>query len=109
MKKMGRLLALLTVLSLLVSIFPAALAETHSFRDDIPTIDTVPTTITLPSEFELCKYFFVDDIYLQKAKFTAPSGMTSGLSPAARGMKYALAKGIMTGIVLALLEASSPI
>lgn len=72
MKKMGRLLALLTVLSLLVSIFPAALAETHSFRDDIPTIDTVPTTITLPSEFELCKYFFVDDIYLQKAKFTAP-------------------------------------
>ena len=45
----------------------------------------------------------------RKAKFTAPSGTTSGLSPAVRGMKYALANGIITGIVLALLEASSSI
>ena len=45
----------------------------------------------------------------RKAKFTAPSGTTSGRSPAARGIKKASIYGIMQGTVLALLAASSSI
>ena len=40
-----------------------------------------------------------------KAKLTAPSGTTSGRSPAARGMKKAVMYGIMQGTVLALRTA----
>ncbi len=41
------------------------------------------------------------------AKFTAPSGTTSGLSPRARGMKNASMYGIITGTVVQCLLASS--
>ncbi len=42
-----------------------------------------------------------------KAKFTAPSGTTSGRSPKARGMKNASTYGIITGTVVQCLLASS--
>ena len=45
----------------------------------------------------------------RNAKFTAPSGTTSGRSPAERGMKNASMYGIITGMVLAWLLARSSI
>ncbi len=44
-----------------------------------------------------------------KAKFTAPSGTTSGRSPAWRGIKNAVMYGIITGTVFAPVAASSSI
>ena len=45
----------------------------------------------------------------RNAKFTAPSGTTSGRSPAERGMKNAVMYGIMTGTVFAWDFASASI
>ena len=69
MKKTGRFLVLLMILSLLVSAVPA-MADTPK-TDPLPIL-TPPTEITAPDEFELGEYLYVNDVNLQKAEFTAP-------------------------------------
>ena len=73
---MKKFLALLMILSLMLSAVPAMAevspATSLAFRADDPNIDTIPTTITSPGSFALGKYFHIDDYYLNAVTFTAP-------------------------------------
>ena len=71
MKKTGRFLVLLMILSLLFSAVPASADFSFPKADD-PAIDTVPITISDPSLWDLGKYFFIDDVSLGTVNFTAP-------------------------------------